>query len=134
MTIALDNIDAVAYYGSLVRGDRDRFSDRDLLLVSDDEDALDAARVSLSMQGYSCACYDWGKLRLLASRKALFIQHLKQESRVIVDKGDRLKSLLNDYSPALSYSEQIGAARDLVSLTEYFPNTPYVIGWALDVL
>jgi hypothetical protein len=134
MTFIPEGVDTAAFYGSVVRGDHDRFSDRDLLLVSNDESALTEARIQLSALGYSCACYDWNKMKLLADKKALFIQHLKQETRIIVDRDNRLQSLLATYSPASSYSSQINAARSLVSLTECFPDTPKGIGWALDVL
>lgn len=127
-------IDAIAYYGSSVRGDDDHFSDRDVLLVSDDAVALEGLKFRLTAQGYSCAGYDWAKLNLLASKKALFVQHLKQESQIIVDKDNRLRSLLASYAPASAYSRQIDAARQMVALTEYFPDTPQGIGWALDVL
>ena len=129
-----EGVDTVAFYGSMVRGDQDQFSDKDVLLVSDDESALSRGRLSLSALGYSCACYNWTKLELLANRRALFIQHLKQETRIIVDRDNRFQSLLANYSPASVYSTQIDAARTLVSLTQYFPDTPRGIGWALDVL
>ncbi len=129
-----EGIDAVAEYGSWVRGDYDHLSDRDVLLLSDDETALEDARLTFSNRGYSSACYSWTKLEFLAAKKALFVQHLKQESRIIYDKGRRLESLLADYSPATSYSEHIDSARNLVYLTQYFPNTAVGIGWALDVL
>lgn len=129
-----EGMDAIAYYGSFVRGDNDRFSDRDILLVSDDKDALEGGKTSLSKQGYSCSCYDWAKLDLLSSKRALFIQHLKQESKVIVDKDSKLQALLAGYSPATEYSKHIDAARSLFSLTECFADTPVGIGWALDVL
>ncbi len=127
-------VDAVAFYGSLVRGDSDRFSDRDVLLVSDDALALKEAKNLMSKDGFSCACYSWQKLGFLATRRALFVQHLKQESRIITDRDLRLTSLLASYAPACTYSKQIDAARDLMSLTECFPKTIYGVGWALDVL
>jgi hypothetical protein len=127
-------IDAVALYGSQVRGDRDRFSDRDLLLVSDDPSALSEAKTLMSKNGFSSACYSWKKLRFLTNRKALFVQHLKQESQIIIDKENKLHSLLASYRPASNYFKQIEGARDLVSLTDCFPHTRYGIGWALDVL
>jgi hypothetical protein len=134
MTMIQKKVDAIAYYGSWVRGDDDRFSDRDLLLVSNDSDALDEVKSSLTSQGYSCACYDWDKLNLLASKKALFIQHLKQESRIVIDRGHKLHSLLSSYTPASTYSNEIDGARRMVSLTECFPDSPQGIGWALDIL
>src|SRR5258706_9588038 len=129
-----ERVDAVALYGSQVRGDRDRFSDRDLLLVSDDPSALSEAKALMSRNGFSSACYSWKKLRFLSNRKALFIQHLKQESQIIFDKEGKLHSLLASYRPASSYLKQIDGARDLVSLTKCFPHTRYGVGWALDVL
>jgi hypothetical protein len=134
MTAIHKRVDAIAYYGSWVRGDDDGFSDRDLLLVSNDSEALREAKSSLSKFGYSCACYDWEKLELLASRKALFIQHLRQESQILTDRDDKLHSLLSSYLPAISYTDEITKARQMIALTECFPDTPKGIGWALDVL
>jgi hypothetical protein len=133
MTI-LERVDAVAFYGSMVRGDRDRFSDRDVLLVSDDDAALNEGKLWMEENGFSCACYSWVKLEFLARRKALFIQHLKQESRIVIDKGQKLNFLLSQFSPDSTYIKQIDTARELVSVTECFPDTLYGIGWALDVM
>ena len=134
MTTIVNKVDTVAFYGSLVRGDRDRFSDRDVLLVSDDEAALIEGKAWMEANGFSCACYSWVKLEFLAGRKALFLQHLKQESRIVMDKGQKLRSLLSQFSPDSTYTNQIDIARELLSVTECFPDTPYGIGWALDVM
>ena len=128
------NIDAIAHYGSVVRGDSDHLSDRDLLLVSNDDHALRLAKTSFTARGYSCACYNWSKLRFLASRNALFIQHLKQESTIVWDKDSMLQSVFDSYAPAPTYSKSMEGARNMVSLTKSFPDSPKGIGWALDVL
>jgi hypothetical protein len=102
--------------------------------VSDDDAALMEGKLWMEENGFSCACYSWIKLEFLARRKALFIQHLKQESRILIDKGQKLRFLLSQFSPDSTYTKQIDTARELVSVTECFPNTHYGIGWALDVM
>ncbi|MDT4968562.1 MAG: hypothetical protein QOJ64_3299 [Acidobacteriota bacterium] len=134
MNCVPETVDAIALYGSAVRTDFDRYSDRDVLLVSDDNDALFQTKAALTEEGYSCSCYSWGKLDLLAAKKALFIQHLKQESQIVLDRDNRLLSFLAGYSPASSYSDQIQLTRSLIALTENFVDTQKGIGWALDVL
>jgi len=70
----------------------------------------------------------------MTKKKALFIQHLKQESYIIKDKGCNLVNLLASYEPAPNYDTEINLTKKLASITEYFPNNPIGIGWALDIL
>src|ERR1700750_2145076 len=100
-----EKIDAVAVYGSAVRGDFDVLSDRDLLIISDDNSALRDAKHQLAREGYSCACYNWRKLSRLSFKKALFIQHLKQEAVIISDRHARLRAILTSYEPDVDYSD-----------------------------
>lgn len=132
--IKFKGIDAIVIYGSSSRGDNDCLSDKDLLLISDDELTSDSNKILFEGFGYSCSCYTWRKIAYLSKKKALFIQHLKQESCIIYDANNRLQELLNNYSPAINYSEDIKDTCALVALTEKFPNEPYSIGWALDIL
>ena len=127
-------IDSVALFGSMIRGDTDRFSDLDTLLVSSDWHSLKAAKVFLQKYGFSCSCYSWEKLNFMTERKFLFIQHLKQESYIIKDIGCKLFNLLASYEAAPNYDKEIALAKKLVSITECFPDNPIGIGWALDIL
>lgn len=128
------NLDAIALFGSAIRGDPDQFSDKDVLLVSDDKDSLAHAKTILKRLGFSASCYDWNKLRVMSARKALFLQHLKQESLIILDRTNGLEDILASFEPAENYSKELELTRSLITLTERFPDTPIGVGWALDIL
>lgn len=128
------HIDSIALFGSTIRGDMDRLSDLDTLLISSDWHSLNSAKNLLQNYGFSCSCYNWEKLIFMTKKKALFIQHLKQESYIIKDKGCNLVNLLVSYEPAPNYDTEINLTKKLASITEYFPNNPIGIGWALDIL
>src|SRR5205823_2503831 len=111
--------------------DSDQLSDRDLLLVSGNFRAVEEASASMTSEGYSCAGYTWKKLRYLAARGSLFIQHLKQEGILLRDRGNQLGLLLKGFVPSLNNEAQLKSARRLALLTRCFADTDYCIGWAL---
>lgn len=127
-------VDAVALYGSQLRTDFDHMSDRDLLVVGDNIDHLSAAKEQFERIGFSCGVYTWDRLRSMADKGALFIQHLKQESRVVKDTNGRFKCLLASYHPKAHYGCDIEATKNIIALTEYISPSNIAIGWALDVL
>lgn len=128
------NIDTIVYYGSSARGDSDRLSDKDLLLISDNEKMLNASKLQYERKGFSCSCYGWYKISQLVVKKALFIQHLKQESIIIKDSSSRFGGLLSSFQPSNDYTRDIESTKHLALLTEKLINSPSCIGWALDIL
>lgn len=133
-TLDNKNIDTIVYYGSSVRGDNDRISDKDLLLISDNKNALETLKNQYESKGFSCSCYGWHKINQLVDKKALFIQHLKQESIILKDDSNRFNEILSSFQPSIDYSHDIEATKYLALLTEKLINTPCCIGWALDIL
>jgi hypothetical protein len=130
----LHSVDAIALYGSRVRGDYDIISDRDILLVDSDIGTLCESAQFFSARGYSCAVYTWQRLRHMADKGALFLQHLKQESLILKDDADQLSSLLAAYEPKANYADDIEATKNVVALTECTSMNAASIGWAFDVL
>ncbi len=118
-------IDAIALYGSIVRGDNDQLSDRDVILVARSESDLVRAKHVVEEKGHSCASYTWRKLRRLSRKKALFLQHLKEESLIIRDNNEQLRSLLHHFEPASDYSKEIEDTKRLIASTQYCCNTFY---------
>lgn len=127
-------VDSIALYGSIARGDSDQLSDQDVILVSKNESDLVIAKKLAEEIGYSCSCYTWRKLKKLSQKKALFIQHLKKEAVIVSDRDEQLQSFLKDFEPASDYSREIECTKELIATTQYYANTFYIIGWALDVL
>ena len=126
---------SVAVFGSAARGDHDRFSDNDLLIVSDDFATLKFMQAKYSLKGWSCTAYSWPRLQRAADRGSLFVQHLKQESSIIRDPTDRLRNLFTRFSTNSSYNHELdGAANLLGDLIETLPNCNSGPMWTLDVL
>ncbi len=127
--------DAFALFGSAARGDNDIFSDRDLLIVSDDEAILHEMKSKYDSIGWSCTAYSWSRLQRAADQGSLFVQHLKQESKVLSDPSDRLAHLLAQYSTKTSYKhERDGAASMVGNLMQHLPQCDAGPMWTLDVL
>ncbi len=126
---------SLAIFGSAARGDVDSFSDRDLLIVSDDKDILAAFKSRYSARGWSCTAYSWERLQRAADRGSLFVQHLKQEAQILLDSENRLAQLFANFATNASYKREAdGAASLLGELTETLPHCEVGPMWALDVL
>lgn len=125
-------LDCVALFGSVPRGDYDAQSDQDVLIVSDVHKArLDDQFVKA---GYSPSVYSWRQLEDLARDGSLFIQHLKQESQILIDKRGQLQALLDDYRPKSDYSTRLADNKNLFEITNGVPTTNAAMSWAFDVL
>ena len=126
---------AFAIFGSAARGDSDSFSDRDLLIISENETALRRLKSKYDSAGWSCTAYSWSRLQHAADQGSLFVQHLKQESKILADPSDRLAHLLDQYSPRGNYNrESNGSASLLGNLTQHMPRCREGPMWAVDIL
>ena len=124
-----------AIFGSTARGDSDTFSDRDMLIVSNDETDLRLLKSKYNSAGWSCTAYSWSRLQGAANQGSLFVQHLKQESKILSDPSNRLAHLLDQYSPKGSYKhESAGTATLLGNLTQHMPQCSEGPMWTVDVL
>ena len=85
--------------------------------------------------GWSCTAYSWARLQRASDQGSLFVQHLKQESKVLRDPSERLSELLARFSPKPSYTrEAFGAASLLGNLVQDLPQCDAGPMWTLDVL
>ena len=125
---------AEALFGSAARGQVDKLSDRDYLIVDDDVTLLHERTAELNAEGWSVASYTFAKLQTLHRKGALFVQHLKDESRIVCDSEGRLRNLLETFSPKKSYADEISANARLAWLIHTRPNTARGHLWACDVL
>jgi hypothetical protein len=126
--------EAEVVFGSHVRGDNDANSDKDILVVEDNLSLLRARSVTLQNSGWSVAPYTFRKLTALADKGALFVQHLKAESRILHDKKGRFGAILESYRPKKSYASEIRANTNLACLVSSRPATSFGTLWAVDVL
>lgn len=123
-----------AEFGSSARGDADALSDRDFLIVDDDVRVLRERSAALRAEGFSVASYTFCKLEHLSRVGALFVQHLRLEANVSVDRDGRLVRLLASFRPKSSYSAEIAGNGALARLIARIPPGPVAEMWAADVL
>lgn len=123
-----------AEFGSSARGDADALSDRDFLIVDDDIRVLRERSAALRAEGFSVASYTFCKLEHLSRVGALFVQHLRLEAKVSVDRDGRLTRLLASFRPKSSYSAEIAENGALARLIDRIPPGPVAEMWAADVL
>jgi hypothetical protein len=123
-----------AAFGSSARGDIDRLSDRDFLIVDDDPKILRARANTLKAEGVSVAAYTFRKLQSLAGTGALFVQHLRLEASIVTDRDGRLAALLGAFRPKERYDVEIRNNASLAGLIATVPPGANAELWAADVL
>lgn len=125
---------AEAVFGSAARGDVDAMSDRDILIVDDDVAVLRERARALTKTGWSVASYTFAKLNALSQRGALFIQHIKLESSILIDRDGRLGQALAAFEPRPTYTGEIRDNGLLASLAGCTPIGPRGTLLAADIL
>lgn len=123
-----------AIFGSAARRDSDVLSDRDYLIVDDDHARRRRRRGQLERQGWSVASYTWRRLRSLIEKRALFVQHLKQEALIVRDVDERLRHELAHFSPKLTYQREIEEAARMIATASCGVQTAVERAWALDIM
>ncbi len=121
LEVAAISASSEAVFGSAARGDADAMSDRDILIIDSDPVVLRTRARVLEADGWSVASYTFAKLEALARKGALFLQHLKLESRIVVDREDRLAKLLAAFQPHSDYSDELGENARLAALAAIVP-------------
>lgn len=123
-----------ALFGSVARGDADRASDRDYLIVDDDVQLLRQREAVLRREGWSVAPYTFKKLQALSDAGALFVQHLKLEASVVVDADRRLSGLLALFRPKVCYGSDLLSNAKLARIIATRPDSAQGALWSADVL
>lgn len=124
--------EALARFGSTVRGDSDEHSDSDLLFLSDTVVRRDSNR--FAALGFSVSSFTWQQFEAMADEGSLFIQHLKQEGRIVQDPSGRLHRTLERFEPATEHAAKAAGNSRLIALTGGVSDGRAAIGWACDVL
>ncbi len=125
---------SVAIFGSSLRADFDKYSDRDLLIVANDYKTLKKLKKIYSKDSWSISFYTYSKLEYLSKNGSLFIKHLQKESKIIIDKKDRLIKILNQFNPKSNYKKDIQDCENYFDIIRTVPNTNLGYAWFCDSL
>ncbi len=125
---------SIAIFGSSLRADFDKYSDRDLLVVANDYETLEKLKTVYSKDNWSISYYTYSKLRYLSENGSLFIKHLQKESKVIEDINGRLNTILNDFNPKKNYKKDIKDSINYFDIIKTIPQTDLGFAWFCDSL
>lgn len=125
---------SVAIFGSSLRADFDKYSDRDLLVVANDYETLEKLKTEYSKDNWSISYYTYSKLKYLAENGSLFIKHLQNESKIIIDVKDKLDEILNEFKPKNNYKKDIKDCENYFDIIKAIPKTDLGFAWFCDSL
>lgn len=125
---------AIAVFGSHARGDKDGFSDKDILIVDDSAAARRSAEAITAIHGWSCTSLTWNRVDNLVQSGSLFAQHLRREAVIVKDERNRLRERLEHWKPRSRYLKDIEGALRVLTVLQGIPDCSRGRLWALDVL
>lgn len=115
---------SICIIGSNARRTADALSDRDVLLVGPQDAELDRVLTTWSARGWNASVFDRPSFCRLADVQSLFVQHVKQEGRIVRDDHGYLSATLASYVPKPDYQgERNDALRQALAIPP--PNNDY---------
>lgn len=123
---------SLAIYGSSLRTNFDKYSDKDMLIVGASYKLLNKLKVKYENYGYSVSTYTYDKLRYLSNSGSLFVEHLKRESSILFDYHKRLETILINHKATVPSNQQIHETLDYFSVFANIPDTNLGYGWFCD--
>jgi len=105
---------SICEIGSIARSQSDVLSDKDLLAIGDSPE-LDAATAGYKSLGWNIARYSRLQFYEMARSHALFVQHVKQDGRLVRDDQNFLRKTLKGYRPRSNYTEQLAVPSRMIT-------------------
>ncbi len=106
-------VESIAVFGSVARASSDAISDKDVLVVASDPNNRRLLAEDWKSRGWSVSVFAPQHLEAMASVGSLFLQHLRFEALIQVDKDAWLSSLLARARPKKSYANDFASSADL---------------------
>lgn len=124
---------SIAQFGSVCRKTNDLYSDHDLLVICEGKKRK-YYYDKFTKRGYSVSTFTENQLYNMKRKGSLFLQHLKLESRILVDKNDSLKTFLDDCLLIAPSNIEIDNCRRTIEKLYCWPNDAKSIAWKADFL
>lgn len=125
---------SIAIFGSVLRDDFDKYSDKDLLVVAKDFKTLNELKLYYSSKGWAPSFYTYSKLEYLSANGSLFIKHLKKESQIIIDDNQKLSKIISNFKQKKSYRADLKDSKKFFEILKYIPKTSLGYAWFCDSL
>jgi hypothetical protein len=119
--------------GSSARGDGDRWSDRDILVIATGEE-LSRLDLAYAKRGASVVSLTPRKFRYLASRGSLFLKHAIDEGVLLEGVRDEWRVLSNKWHSTGDYAHEIESNLHFLPVLECVPASQSGASAAIDVM
>ena len=119
-------VESICVFGSLARTATDKFSDRDILIVSDDSAHRNGVVKYWQARGWAVSSYSPSRLLKTIEAGSLFVQHLRREGIILKDKNGWLDDQLEGAQPKKSYEEDATRSVLLAAPIERFESDELV--------
>lgn len=109
---------SICIIGSIARETNDDLSDRDLLAIGSPNE-VEAAVSGYAADGWNVTRYSYVTFSAMAEAHSLFVQHVKQDGRIVRDDLGFLSTVLRNFQAKKDYSQELlSAIKPLHSLSE----------------
>lgn len=125
---------SIAIYGSSTRENFDKYSDKDILIVSEKYENIKKLRTEYENQGFSVSTYTYSKLNFMSLNGSLFIDHLVKESKILIDYNQKFRSILKNHISKKPNSKDFQDNKNYFKMLEFVPNSNKGFGWFSDCL
>lgn len=123
---------SVLKYGSIVRDNSDKYSDKDLLIVTDNFMNFKALEQLYSNDGWTISFYTYDKLEYLSSHGYLFVKHLLNEGFIEKDHKNKLRTILESFNESKSYNIELEKTKVFFDFIKILPNNTISYFWLCD--
>ncbi len=125
---------SISIFGSSLRDDFDKYSDKDLLVVAEDFETLEKLKKQYSKEDWSVSYYTYSKLEFLSKNGSLFIKHLQKGSRSLVDHGSKLSAIISNFKSRDSYNTDYKESKNYFEIIKVIPDSKFGYAWFCDCI
>lgn len=104
---------SVCVFGSVARGSNDGVSDKDIMVLANNNKLAQPEIQKWASKGWSVAYYTYSRLESMVEARSIFIQHLKKEGIILEDNGSRLARILKKFEPKDCYEQDLESSKSL---------------------
>lgn len=124
----------IAEFGSKHNGLHNLYSDKDLLIVSDNWGSIKQAVNHYSNFGFSISTFHLDRALYLTKKGSLFFKHIINESVVLSDNNQVFNSISQNWNARDNYTDEIESNLELLEIINYAPKCRYSNNYLADIL
>lgn|GEM_PF-1419633 len=124
---------SITHFGSVCRNNNDSYSDNDLLIICEQK-YKKYYYDKFNCKGYSVSIFSERQLYNMKGKGSLFLQHLKMESKILIDINDSFKIFLDGCDLIAPTDDEISNCKKTIESLSQWRNDIKSIAWKADFL